>query len=324
MKAATLSTLILMVACGPARDGSGASSRTVLQNKGSDTLVNVAQAWAEAYKEVNPNVAIAVTGGGSGTGVSALLNGTVDLANSSRALKKKEVELAKSKGFSPVENIVGYDALAVFLHPSNPIESLSIAQVKAIYAEGGEINKWSGDDFITYIDASAGGYQNASSNPWVYIKFTPNGAEKVEIDDESALESMDWDLSMRRFILRLNGGSSGPSCVGAATFLESTYADLNEVPDGLNFMVDQYYTSDCTLINDSSGLPDNPQVALGAWWTYPGCVATSLFPHLIQLANGSVIKMVVEAYYGSDQDNCNENESPGSDSAKFTIRWTYL
>ena len=143
MKAATLSTLILMVACGPARDGSGASSRTVLQNKGSDTLVNVAQAWAEAYKEVNPNVAIAVTGGGSGTGVSALLNGTVDLANSSRALKKKEVELAKSKGFSPVENIVGYDALAVFLHPSNPIESLSIAQVKAIYAEGGEINKWS-------------------------------------------------------------------------------------------------------------------------------------------------------------------------------------
>ena len=191
-------------------------------------------------------------------------------------------------------------------------------------SDGSVDNEQDGDDFITYIDASAGGYQNASSNPWVYIKFTPNGAEKVEIDDESALESMDWDLSMRRFILRLNGGSSGPSCVGAATFLESTYADLNEVPDGLNFMVDQYYTSDCTLINDSSGLPDNPQVALGAWWTYPGCVATSLFPHLIQLANGSVIKMVVEAYYGSDQDNCNENESPGSDSAKFTIRWTYL
>ena len=94
-------------------------SRVVLQNKGSDTLVNVAQAWAEAYKEVNPNTAVAVSGGGSGTGVSALLNGTVDLANSSRSLKQKELDLAEKKGFSPKANIVGYDALAIFLHPSN-------------------------------------------------------------------------------------------------------------------------------------------------------------------------------------------------------------
>ena len=191
-------------------------------------------------------------------------------------------------------------------------------------SEGTVDNEQDGNDFITYVDASAGGYQSASSNPWVYIKFTPSGAEKVEIDDETALESMDWDRSMRRFILRLNGGSSGPSCVGSTTFLESTYESLTEVPDGLSFMVDNYYTSDCTLINDSSGLPDNPQVALGAWWTYPNCVATSMYPHLIQLADGSVIKMVVEAYYGSGQSDCNENGSPGSDSAYFTLRWTYM
>jgi phosphate transport system substrate-binding protein len=135
--------LTLTVGCGGSGEsGNSSSSRVVLQNKGSDTLVNVAQAWAEAYKEVNPNVAIAVTGGGSGTGVSSLLNGTVDLANSSRSLKPKEIELAKKNGFSPVENIVGYDALAVFLHPDNPIGELSIEQLKAIYAEGGNINTW--------------------------------------------------------------------------------------------------------------------------------------------------------------------------------------
>lgn len=144
----TLFLTTLFIACGPSnsqsnsQSGNNSNSRVVLQNKGSDTLVNVAQAWAEAYKEVNPNVAIAVTGGGSGTGVSALLNGTVDLANSSRSLKQKEIDLAKSKGFSPQEHIVGYDALAVYIHPDNPISELTIEQVKDIFAEGGNINSW--------------------------------------------------------------------------------------------------------------------------------------------------------------------------------------
>ena len=191
-------------------------------------------------------------------------------------------------------------------------------------SDGDVFNEEDGDDFVTSVDASAGGYMNASSNPWIYIKFTAEGAEKVEIDDETALESMDWDLALKRFILRLNGGDSGPSCVGSATLLESSYDSITEVPEGLVFVEDDYYTSDCTLINDSSGLPNSPQVALGAWWTYPGCVATSLYPHIIQLADGSVIKMVVEAYYGSGQDVCNESGSMGTDSAQFTLRWSYL
>ncbi len=120
-----------------------AGDRIVLQNKGSDTLVNVAQAWAEAYKVKNPKVAIAVTGGGSGTGISALLNGTVDLANSSRALKENEQKLAESKGIDPVEHIVGYDALAVFLHKNNPLKELSRDQLADIYGDGGKTEKWS-------------------------------------------------------------------------------------------------------------------------------------------------------------------------------------
>src|SRR5690606_1039371 len=97
-----------------------AGDRTVIQNKGSDTLVNVAQAWAEAYKEVDPSTAIAVTGGGSGPGIPALINGTVDLANSSRKIEPKEVEAAAKNKVSPVQFIVGHDALAVFLHRDNP------------------------------------------------------------------------------------------------------------------------------------------------------------------------------------------------------------
>ena len=121
----------------------GTQARTAIQNKGSDTLVNVAQAWAEAYSKKVPEVAIAVSGGGSGTGIAAMINGTVDIANASRRMKKKEIELAKERGQMPVEHIVGYDALAVFIHPDNPVESLSIEQLAKIYRRGKEYDNWS-------------------------------------------------------------------------------------------------------------------------------------------------------------------------------------
>ena len=117
-------------------------ARELIQNKGSDTLVNVAQAWAEAYQTINPDVAVAVSGGGSGTGIAAMINGTVDIANASRAMKSKEVDLAKSKGQNPIEHVVGYDALAVFLHKDNPAESMSLAQLAEIYGEEGKYDKW--------------------------------------------------------------------------------------------------------------------------------------------------------------------------------------
>jgi len=123
--------------------GGKGGKRQVLQNKGSDTLVNVAQAWAEAYKSVDPNLAVAVTGGGSGTGISALINGTVDIANASRAIKDKEREAAEKKGIHPHEITVGYDALAVFVHKDNPLSEASIEQLAKIYGEGGDIEKWS-------------------------------------------------------------------------------------------------------------------------------------------------------------------------------------
>lgn len=118
-------------------------ARTVLQNKGSDTLVNVAQAWAEEYQNVEPEVAIAVSGGGSGTGIAAMINGTVDIANASRKMKDKEIKMATERGQNPVEHVVGYDALVVFLHPDNPIKEMTIEQLKAIYGRKGKADNWS-------------------------------------------------------------------------------------------------------------------------------------------------------------------------------------
>ena len=119
-----------------------AADRVLIQNKGSDTLVNVAQAWAEHYKEVNKDVAVAVSGGGSGTGIAAMINGTVDIANASRSMKDKELAKAKESGQNPVEHVVGYDALAVFIHHDNPGESLSIEQLAQVFGRGGKATKW--------------------------------------------------------------------------------------------------------------------------------------------------------------------------------------
>ncbi|MEE8495212.1 MAG: phosphate ABC transporter substrate-binding protein [Xanthomonadales bacterium] len=125
-----------LTACG------GGGDRQVLQNKGSDTLVNVAQAWAEAYQTVDPAVVVAVSGGGSGTGIAALINGTVDIANTSRAMKDMEIELARDAGQDPVQHIVGYDALVVYLHADNPTDELSFEQLAEIYGEDGTYTKW--------------------------------------------------------------------------------------------------------------------------------------------------------------------------------------
>jgi len=117
--------------------GAGAS----IQNKGSDTLVNVALAWAEAYGQIHPEVRIAVTGGGSGTGIAALINGTVDMANASRQIKAEEREKAEANGIEPVEHVVAGDAIAIVVHPDNPVDGLTIPQLSAIFA--GEISNWS-------------------------------------------------------------------------------------------------------------------------------------------------------------------------------------
>ena len=132
--------LLLAFGCSPARSPGAAAPRIGIVNKGSDTMVNLALAWAEAYQQVEPEVDVSVTGGGSGTGIAALINGTVDLANASRRIKPEEVEEARANGVDPVEIVVARDAIAVIVHPANPVDHLTIAQISDIYS--GAINNW--------------------------------------------------------------------------------------------------------------------------------------------------------------------------------------
>lgn len=123
---------------------SGAMGSITIQNAGSDTMVNLAQAWAEAYAKVEPTVSVEVSGGGSGTGIAALINGTVDIANCSREMEPEEIERAKQNtGKEPLRLIAGFDALAVYVHKENPINEITLTQLAGIYGEGGEIEKWS-------------------------------------------------------------------------------------------------------------------------------------------------------------------------------------
>ncbi|MFA5837417.1 MAG: PstS family phosphate ABC transporter substrate-binding protein [Bellilinea sp.] len=134
--------LTILAACTPAPgDSNSPSASTYIQNKGSDTIVNLALAWAEAYQTVKPDVRISVTGGGSGTGLTALISGTVDIANASRKIKAEEIQAAEANGIEPVEHVIARDAIAVIVNPENPIGELSLEQIARIYR--GEVNNWS-------------------------------------------------------------------------------------------------------------------------------------------------------------------------------------
>ena len=136
-------TLAFSTVISIAASGQCLAANTLIQNKGSDTLVNVAQAWAENYPTINPEISVAVSGGGSGTGIAAMINGTVDIANASRKMKNKEMKKARESGQDPVEFVVGYDALAVFIHQDNPANQFSFIQLGKIFGRGGDATKWS-------------------------------------------------------------------------------------------------------------------------------------------------------------------------------------
>jgi phosphate transport system substrate-binding protein len=118
----------------------GDVEKTVITVKGSDTMVNLSQKWAEEYMKLHPEVSIQVTGGGSGTGVAALLNKTTEIANSSRELKPAELEEAKSKGITPFTYQVALDGIAVIVHPKSQVDNLTIKQVSDIFS--GKITNW--------------------------------------------------------------------------------------------------------------------------------------------------------------------------------------
>lgn len=152
----------------PAEAGGPSAVVEVIENKGSDTLVNLALAWAEEYMRLHPEVRISVTGGGSGTGIAAMINGTVDIANASREMKPEEIAAVKARGKMPKEFIVARDAIAVVVNPTNPVNGLTLQQISDIYT--GKITRWrdvGGDDRPIVL-------LSRESNSGTYVYFLEN------------------------------------------------------------------------------------------------------------------------------------------------------
>lgn len=184
-------------------------------------------------------------------------------------------------------------------------------------------NTRDGADWVSQVDATAGGVMVAAMNPWVYLRFTDAGLERVELDDVAALASSEWDIAAKRFGIRVNSGVSGPSCVTVAA-PGGTYAALQTAPAEASFAAEDFFTADCTLVEDDSGQPGNPAYRMAGWWGYSGCVSTTGAPYVLRLADGRTIKLVVEAYYEAGQEECNASGAMGTGAAKMTWRWGLL
>ncbi|MDD5634175.1 MAG: phosphate ABC transporter substrate-binding protein [Candidatus Omnitrophica bacterium] len=157
-----------------------ATGKNVIQIKGSDTMVNLAQAWSEKYMETNPGNFIAVTGGGSGTGLSNLISGTCDIAMSSRNIKDKEISLANQKGVEPSEVKVALDGLAVVVNPANPVARLTMDQLAGIFT--GKIVNWKEvggkDEGIVILSREVNSGTHVYFKEHVLRKGDPNSTEE--------------------------------------------------------------------------------------------------------------------------------------------------
>lgn len=146
MKTNLIAVVLLLVGVinGPSVAAAEPNKKVVIATSGSDTMVNLAQMWAEEYHKVAPHVTVEVAGGGSGVGIRDLIQGMVMIANVSREMEAGEkAQASRNTGKEPVEWIVAYDALAVYVHRNNPVDTLTIEDLAAIYAEGGAVDKWS-------------------------------------------------------------------------------------------------------------------------------------------------------------------------------------
>jgi phosphate transport system substrate-binding protein len=196
-----------------------------IENKGSDTIVNLALAWAERYQELHPEVRISVTGGGSGTGLAALINGTVDIANASRQIKPEEIEAANSNGTEPHEIIIARDAIAVIVNLDNPVETLTLQQISDIYS--GVIDNWQ--------------YVGGEDRPIVRLSRETNSGTHVYFLEE---------------VLRL-GESDNDTLFSPATLLmpssEGISAEIRQNPNAIGYDGLGYVTEELKVIAVAGG-----------------------------------------------------------------------
>jgi len=237
--------LILLITSSCAANSSSSSNpaeQSYIENKGSDTIVNLALAWAEAYQSVEPDLRISVTGGGSGTGIASMINGTVNIANASRPIKQDEIDQAKANGFDPVEHVIAKDAIAVIVNPNNPVDQLTLRQISDIYS--GLITNWSevGGEDRPIVRLS----RETNSGTHVYFLET---VLRMGLKDDKTLFSRDTLLLPSSEGI-INEIRSNPNAIG--------YDGLGYVPDDLKMIaisvdgVSPYVLPSIDTVNDTS------------------------------------------------------------------------
>jgi phosphate transport system substrate-binding protein len=235
---------LLSVSCASNHSSQSPSqdSTAYIENKGSDTIVNLALAWAEQYQADHADIRISVTGGGSGTGIAALVNGTVDIANASRQIKAEEIAEAQAQGIDPVEFIIARDAIAVIVNPGNPVSELTLQQISDIYS--GRITNWQevGGEDCPIVRLS----RETNSGTHVYFLET---VLRLGDSEDKTLFSMDTLLlpSSEGIIYEVR---QNPNAIG--------YDGLGYVPDDLKMIAiaktpgEPYVLPSADTVNDGS------------------------------------------------------------------------
>ncbi len=265
--AVLLFTAVLSAGCGGQQATASETSPAVnqeraLQNKGSDTMVNLALAWAETYQVVKPDVPIAVTGGGSGTGIAALINGTVDIANASREMKESEIEEARQNGVTPQEHIVAFDALAVIVNENNPVSQLTIDQLADIFS--GRIINWrdvGGNDAPIIL-------VSRETNSGTHVYFLEQVVRKGDAENT--------DIFAPQTLLM-------PSSVGITSEVQRNPNAIGY--DGLGY-TDPAHEKLIAVAQDADSPYVTPSVASGADGSYP--IARPLYMYTTGAANETI------------------------------------
>lgn len=186
------------------------------------------------------------------------------------------------------------------------------------------INDPQSDGFSTDIDATGGGL--SADRSYVYMKFEDDGLKNVELSDEDAFKSLDWDIAVRRYVIRLNSGVSGPGKVKAArTKPETKFESVEKLPDGLDFRAEEYFTESCDFINDSSGI-GGPGTALASFWSYSACVAMTHNVYVVELARPKKrhVKLEIMSYYYPDRQKvCDDTGMVPMPSGAGNMKWRW-
>jgi HmuY protein len=199
--------------------------------------------------------------------------------------------------------------------------------LKTAVAPGLITNLAADGGFKSIVDAVAGG--SPPTDSYVYAKFTSTGLQKVALGDQAALDAFDWDIAFRRFVIRLNGGDSGPACTAAAMLPPGTPFDsVTSLPAIASYPVDDFLTASptCGFVDDGSGLPSSPATALASYYGYTNCVTMTGRVFIVQTRLGRHLKLEITGYYQSEaaQATCNSGAAPGVPGGTIRLRWAFL